>query len=135
MPSNIFANTGTSVSIVFIDKAKQDDKVMLMDASGLGEKVSLEDGQRTVLNFKEINKIMSFFKSRIEEPEFSVLVLKDVIKENGYSFQAGQYVSLKELNKDLDIEGEISNLKSTIINELIKNKKLADDILNMFNEV
>jgi type I restriction enzyme M protein len=38
MPSNIFATTGTSVSIIFIDKTKSDDKVMLMDASNLGVK-------------------------------------------------------------------------------------------------
>ncbi len=38
MPSNIFATTGTNVSILFIDKANKGD-VVLIDASGLGEKV------------------------------------------------------------------------------------------------
>jgi type I restriction enzyme M protein len=38
MLSNIFANTGTNVSILFIDKTNQED-VVLIDASNLGKKV------------------------------------------------------------------------------------------------
>lgn len=38
MPSNIFATTGTSVSIIFIDKNNK-DKVVLIDASNLGQKI------------------------------------------------------------------------------------------------
>lgn len=37
MPSNVFANTGTNVSVVFFDNAKSSDKVILIDASKLGE--------------------------------------------------------------------------------------------------
>ncbi len=35
MPSNIFATTGTNVSILFLDKENRDGKVILMDASKL----------------------------------------------------------------------------------------------------
>lgn len=42
MPSNIFATTGTNVSILFID-ASNDGDVVLVDASNLGEKV--KDGK------------------------------------------------------------------------------------------
>lgn len=42
MPSNIFATTGTNVSILFID-ASNKEKVVLIDASNLGEKV--KDGK------------------------------------------------------------------------------------------
>ena len=38
MPSNIFATTGTHVSILFLDKTNKED-VVLVDASGLGEKI------------------------------------------------------------------------------------------------
>ena len=37
MPSNVFATTGTNVSVLFFDKSKQNDKVVLIDASKLGE--------------------------------------------------------------------------------------------------
>ncbi len=38
MPSNIFATTGTNVSILFMDGSNK-DKVVLIDASNLGEKI------------------------------------------------------------------------------------------------
>ena len=37
MPSNVFATTGTNVSVLFFDKSAQSDKVILIDASKLGE--------------------------------------------------------------------------------------------------
>ena len=37
MPSNVFANTGTNVSVVFFDNSKQSENVILIDASKLGE--------------------------------------------------------------------------------------------------
>ena len=45
MPSNIFANTGTNVSVIFIDKLNTGKKVVLIDASKLGDKV--KDGKKT----------------------------------------------------------------------------------------
>jgi type I restriction enzyme M protein len=134
MPSNIFATTGTSVSIIFIDKTKSDDKVMLMDASNLGTKVSLEDGQRTVLSNDEKTKITSFFKGRIQEPEFSVLVEKKQVEDNGYSVQAGQYVeiNLNELGYNVDerikeLRKEISILLSSEIEKSLELINLIGD--------
>ena len=129
MPPHIFANTGTSVSIVFIDKAKQDDNVMLMDASNLGTKVSLEDGQRTVLSIEEKEKIMSFFKGRVEEPEFSALIDKEKIKENGYSVQAGQYVEILDIILDFDIDQKILELNSNIKENIEKSRILDAEIM------
>ena len=37
IPSNVFATTGTNVSVLFFDKSAQSDKVILIDASKLGE--------------------------------------------------------------------------------------------------
>ena len=53
MPSQIFANTGTNVSIIFIDKAGHDGKVLMVDASKLGKKVKDGKNQRTVLSTDE----------------------------------------------------------------------------------
>ena len=61
MPSNIFANTGTNVSVLFIDKSNQDGKIMLVDASKLGEKKKEGKNQRTVLSEKEVEKIENTF--------------------------------------------------------------------------
>lgn len=128
MPSNIFATTGTSVSIIFIDKTKADDKVMLMDASSLGETVKLDEGQRTVLKEEEKNKIVSFFKERIEEPVFSVLVDRDNIIENNYSIQAGQYVELKEEELDFDIDERLKELKEKILTTMDESNSIDSQI-------
>lgn len=96
MPANIFANTGTNVSVVFIDKTKgDDDKVILIDASKLGEKRKDGKNQRTVLRDNEIAKIIDTFIGQKEEDDFSVLVTTDEIKGKNYSFSAGQYFDVK----------------------------------------
>src|SRR5690554_2232072 len=60
MPSNIFASTGTNVSIVFLDAANKGD-VVLMDASNLGSTVKDGKNQRTVLSTEEETKIIQTF--------------------------------------------------------------------------
>ena len=74
MPSNIFANTGTNVSILFIDKTSKED-VVLIDASNLGEKVKEGKNQKTVLTGAEENKIISTFNDKEALDDFSVVAL------------------------------------------------------------
>ncbi len=98
MPSNIFATTGTNVSVVFIDKGRSEEQedAFLVDASKLGSKVKEDNGtQKTVLSNDEEQQIInSFVNSKVIE-DFSVSVkLKDV-KERNYSLSAGQYFPVK----------------------------------------
>lgn len=95
MPSNIFANTGTNVSVLFLDKANKHEDVILIDASKLGEKVKEGKNQRTVLREEEVNQIIDTFINREEKEDFSVIVSFDALKEKGYSFSAGQYFEVK----------------------------------------
>lgn len=96
MPSNIFATTNTNVSIVFIDKTRtEEDEIILVDASKLGKKVKLEDGQRTILSLQDEKLIVDTFKQKNVLDEFSVVVNRDKIIKNKYSFSAGQYFNVK----------------------------------------
>lgn len=104
MPSNIFANTTTSVSIIFIDKGKTSDTVFLMEANKLGTKIKVDDLQRTVLSEDDEEKIVSYFKNKIEEAGFSINVTKDKIKKKNYSFSAGQYFEVQIEYEDLSYE-------------------------------
>ena len=94
MPSNIFANTGTNVSVLFIDKQHTGD-VILMDASKLGSKVKVDDNQRTVLSDAEIERIIDTFNAGRPVEDFCVTVSDEQIKEKKYSFSAGQYFEVK----------------------------------------
>ena len=95
MPSNIFANTGTNVSVIFLDKANTNEDVILIDASKLGEKVKEGKNQKTVLREHEVNKIIDTFINREVIDDFSVIVSFDDLKEKNYSFSAGQYFEVK----------------------------------------
>lgn len=103
MPSNIFANTGTNVSVLFIDKSQELDeegkvipkKVLLMDASNLGTKMKDGKNQRTVLSEDETNKIIDTFVDGKVVEDFSVEVTNEQIKEKNYSLSAGQYFDVK----------------------------------------
>ncbi len=134
MPSNIFANTGTSVSVIFIDKTKEDDEVILMDASSLGTKIKFDEGQRTLLSENEKNKIISYFKLKKEEVEFSKVVRNQAIKENNYSIQAGQYLDVKEKELDYDIDEKLNELKEELLEIINQNKILDNELKLIFEE-
>ena len=95
MPPNIFANTGTNVSVIFIDKSNKSGDSILIDASNLGQKVKEGKVQKIVLNPDEIVKIENTFINNEEIDDFSVIVSNDKIKELGYSFSASQYFDVK----------------------------------------
>lgn len=94
MPSNIFANTGTNVSIIFIDKTNKGD-VVLIDASNLGEQISDGKNKKTVLTDLEENEIINTFNSKKAVDDFSVVVSYDDLVAKNYSLSAGQYFEVK----------------------------------------
>jgi len=94
MPSNIFATTGTNVSIVFIDAANKAD-VVLIDASGLGDKVKDGKNQKTLLSEAEEDRIIATFNAKQAVEDFSVVVSYEQIAAKHYSLSAGQYFEVK----------------------------------------
>lgn len=134
MPSNIFATTGTNVSVIFIDKRRGEDQeeVFLVDASNLGSKVKEDNGtQKTVLSNNEEQQIIDSFVNKKAIEDFSVSVkLKDV-KARNYSLSAGQYFPVKIEYVDMT-PGEFSNKMAIYQDELNKlfaeGKKLEEEI-------
>lgn len=94
MPSNIFATTGTNVSILFID-ASNDGDVVLVDASNLGEKVKDGKNQKTVLTSDEEQKIIDVFNAKETIEDLSVAVSYADIEAKNFSLSAGQYFDVK----------------------------------------
>ncbi|EIS6102142.1 SAM-dependent DNA methyltransferase [Escherichia coli] len=110
MPSNIFATTGTNVSILFID-ASNKEKVVLIDASNLGEKVKDGKNQKTVLSEEEEQRIYEVFNNKWSEEDFSVVVSYDDIAAKNYSFSAGQYFDIKIEYTDMTPEQFAAKMK------------------------
>ncbi len=116
MPSNIFANTGTNVSILFIDKTNQAD-VVLIDASNLGKKVKDGKNQKTLLSHAEENKIISTFNNRDVVDDLSVVVSYEDIKAKNYSLSAGQYFEVKIEYVDItqnEFEEKLGNFNTNL---------------------
>ena len=96
MPSNVFANTGTNVSVLFLDKENKDGKVILMDASKLGTKEKVDGkNQKTVLSEEDMALIVDTFNAGQPVDDFCAAVSYEDIEQKKLSFSAGQYFEVK----------------------------------------
>jgi type I restriction enzyme M protein len=95
MPSNVFATTGTNVSVLFFDNSKTAQEVVLIDASKMGEEYQDGNNKKRRLRDSEIEQIVSTFLNHEAVEDFSVTVTYDEIKAKKYSLAAGQYFDVK----------------------------------------
>ena len=115
MPSNIFATTGTNVSILFIDNGNS-DKVILIDASNLGEKIKDGKNQKTVLAPSEEERIINIFNTKEVQQNFSIAVTYDEIAAKNYSLSAGQYFEVNIEHIDITPEQFAEKMKGFTTN-------------------
>ncbi len=132
MPSNIFATTGTNVSIVFIDRSNKEG-VVLIDASNLGKKVKEGKNQKTVLSPEEEDEIINTFNNKIVKEDLSVVVSYDEIKAKNYSFSAGQYFDVKieyvDITKDA-FEAKMKGFSENLEKMFFEGRGLEEEIRN-----
>lgn len=136
MPSNVFANTGTNVSVLFFDNSKENDKVILIDASKMGEDYQENGLKKHRITPEEIDTIVSTFRNKEEKNEFSVAVSYDDIKEKGYSLSAGQYFDVKIEYVDITEYEFTSNLeahKASLKQKFEESHKLESTIFEMLS--
>lgn len=133
MPSNIFATTGTNVSILFLDIANTRGEIVLMDASKMGETVKEGKNQKTVLKVEEEEQIISTFNEHKPVEDFSVVVSYEQIKEKNYSFSAGQYFDVKLSHLDMstkDFKIRIGTSQRTLNDMFLESHNLEGEIQN-----
>lgn len=132
MPSNIFATTGTNVSIIFLDKQNKGD-VVLIDASNLGTKVKEGKNQKTLLSATEEQKIIDTFNTKTAKEDFSVAVSYEDIKAKNYSLSAGQYFEVKIEYTDIspkEFEDKMKSFESNLSALFAESKTLEVEIQN-----
>ena len=139
MTSNVFANTGTNVSIIFLDKTNKSNNVYLMDASEMGEKFKVNGKiQKTVLSKDEILKIQNSFIDNIEEENLSKIVTYDEIKAKDYIIAAGQYFDINinyiPISKE-EYEEQICKYKKELSEILSYTKKYSDTVLSDLEKI
>jgi len=131
MPSNIFATTGTNVSVLFLDKSNLKGDLVLMDASNLGTTVKEGKNQKTLLSSDEEQKIITTFNSHLTVEDFAIVVSYDQVKEKNYSLSAGQYFDVKIEYTDItaqEFEKTMHGFKQNIETLFKESKNLEDDI-------
>ena len=104
MPSNVFANTGTNVSILFFDNSRKSDKAILIDASKMGEEYKEGKNQKKRLRDFEIEKIIKTFRAGKNVDDFAAAVPYEEIAEKGYGISAGLYFDVKIEHVDITPE-------------------------------
>ena len=138
MPSNVFANTGTNVSVLFFDNSRSAEKVVLIDASKMGEEYKDGNNQKRRLRDFEIDQIVETFLNKVAVDDFSVAVTYDEIIAKKYSLSAGQYFDVKieyvELTQDEFTER--MNMYQTKLQEYFnEGAKLQNEIMEHLKKV
>lgn len=138
MPSNVFANTGTNVSVLFFDNSKKTEKVVLIDASKLGEEYKEGNNQKRRLRDFEIDKIVDTFLNKDIVDDFSVAVTYDEIKAKKYSLAAGQYFDVKieyvELSQD-EFNARMTAYATKLQEYFDEGNKLQTEIMEQLKKV
>lgn len=138
MPSNVFANTGTNVSVLFFDNSRTADKVVLIDASKLGEEYKDGNLQKRRLRPEEIEKIITTFRNKEAVDDFSVAVTYDEIIAKKYSLAAGQYFDVKieyvELTQE-EFEAKMSAFKTELQSFFDEGNALQAEIMKQLGKV
>lgn len=139
MPSNVFATTNTNVSVLFFDNSKNNENVILIDASKLGEDYQEGNLKKRRLRSKEIDMIVNTFLKKEVIEDFSVLVNYEEIKERMFSLSAGQYFDVKmdytDISKkefDEQIKKDISELESIMKDNKEISKELTESLKGIY---
>ena len=131
MPSNIFATTGTNVSILFLDKANTKGDIVLMDASKLGETIKEGKTQKTLLKPDEEDYIIETFNAHGSVDDFSVTVNYEQLKEKNYSFSAGQYFDVRINHAELsqvEFDNKLASFRTSLDFLFSESKRLKKSI-------
>ena len=99
LPANIFFGTGIATIIMVLKKQRDNEDVLIIDASKCGEK----SGKNTKLKTSDIRRIADAVINRTEAPKFSCLVSRDKIRENGYNLNIPRYLDSSDTPETWDI--------------------------------
>ena len=138
MPSNVFANTGTNVSVLFFDKSASADKVVLIDASKLGEEYKESNNQKKRLRDFEVEQIVTTFRECKSVDDFSVCVSYEEIKEKDYSLSAGQYFDIKIEYVDIteeEFNARMSAFRQTLTQQFAESHRLEEEIMRQLDNL
>ena len=103
LPANIFFGTGIPTLIMVLKQHRDNDDVLIIDAS----KGFVKDGKQNKLRACDIKKIADAIRERRDIPGFAKKVSREEIRENGYNLNIPRYVDSSEAAEQYDIYATI----------------------------
>ncbi|PKM42759.1 MAG: type I restriction-modification system subunit M [Gammaproteobacteria bacterium HGW-Gammaproteobacteria-1] len=132
LPANLFFSTGIPVCILVLKRCKKPDDVLFINASG---PENFEKGKRqNRLRPEHIDKIVSTYQYRKEDPRYSRRVSMEEIEKNDYNLNISRYVSTATEEEKIELQAvnaELVDLEDKIVsatrrhNEFLKELGLA----------
>ena len=99
LPANIFFGTGIPTIVMVLKQSRDNDDVLIIDASKGFEK----EGKNNKLRACDIKKIADTVAGRATVPKFSRTVSRDEIRNNDYNLNIPRYVDSSEKAESYDI--------------------------------
>lgn len=99
LPANIFFGTGIPTLIMVLKQHRDNDDVLIIDAS----KGFVKDGKQNKLRACDVKKIADTYRERKEIPGYSRLVSRNEIRRNEYNLNIPRYVDSSEAPVKYDI--------------------------------
>lgn len=99
LPANIFYGTGIPTIIMVLRQKREDNNVLIIDASKGFEKV----GKSNKLRACDIRKIVDTVTHKLTIDKFSRLVSKEEIRKNDYNLNIPRYVDSSEETETWDL--------------------------------
>lgn len=101
LPANIFFGTGIATIIMVLKQKRDNEDVLIIDAS----KGFVKEGKNNKLRACDIRKIADTVIHRRETPKFSRKVSREVIRQNNYNLNIPRYVDSSEALETWDAYG------------------------------
>ncbi|WOG27420.1 N-6 DNA methylase [Endozoicomonas sp. 8E] len=99
LPANIFFGTGIPTTILVLKQKRGNNDVLIVDAS----KGFVKEGKNNKLRASDIKKIADTVIGRQNIPDYSRVVPKEEIRENGYNLNIPRYVDSSDPAESWDL--------------------------------
>ena len=114
LPANIFFGTGIPTIIMVLKPRKDNDDVLIIDAS----KGFTKEGKNNKLRSCDIKKITDAIKERKDIDKYCKVVSRDEIRNNDYNLNIPRYVDSSEKSESWDIYASMfGGIPTSEINE------------------
>lgn len=120
LPANIFYGTSIPTCILVLKKCRESpEDVLFIDASAYFEKAK----NQNYLRDKDVDKIISTYRQRIEEEKYSDRAPLAEIAENDFNLNIPRYVDTFEEEEDIDLDALAREIRE-IDREIVETDRL-----------